>query len=456
MIQSSKLKPAMKKLLILSLIFGSVCSLSAQSVTEKLDAYFMAAQKTDKFNGSVLIMQNGQQLLDKGYGVKNFDNKMPADANTVYQIGSVTKQFTSTIILKLAEQNKLALNDKLSKYFPLFPNGNKITIEHLLTHTSGIWNYTRDQKLMSTDVDRPHTPEEMMNLFKDKPLDFEPGAKYSYSNSGYMMLGYIIEKVTGKKYERMVSDQIFVPLKMTHSGFDFTHSTSADKATGYQSLALNSASKAVIVDSTVSFSAGALFATTGDLYKWNQSLSSNKILKKESLANAFTPRNDKYGLGWIIDTFAGRKIITHDGGIHGFLSSNSIFPDDKISIILLSNSNSTKMGDVNGNVFAILFDRPYKLPEVKAQVIVDSLLLQQYVGEYELTPAFKITVSIKDGKFFGQATGQPPFEMFAKNESQFFLKVVDAQVDFFKNDKGEVEKMVLHQNGQDLPGKKIK
>lgn len=446
----------MKQLLLLLLVSVFTVAAQAQTLADKLDSYFTAAQQADKFNGSVLIMQNGQPLLNKGVGFNNFESKKPDDANTIYQIGSVTKQFTSTIILKLAEQNKLALNDKLSKYFPSFPNGNKITVEHLLTHTSGIWNYTRDQKLMSTDVDRPHTSEEMMNLFKDKPLDFEPGTKYSYSNSGYMMLGYIIEKVTGKKYERMVRDQIFVPLKMTHSGFDFTHLSSPDKATGYQSLTLNSASKAVIVDSTVSFSAGALFATTGDLYKWNQSITSNKILKKESLTNAFTPRKDKYGLGWIIDTFAGRQVITHDGGIHGFLSSNSIFPNDQISITLLSNSNSTKMGDVSGDVFAILFDRPYKLPQVKEQVIVDRSLLQQYVGEYELTPGFKITVSIKDGKFFGQATGQPPFEMFAKNESQFFLKVVDAQVDFFKNDKGEVEKMVFHQNGRDLPGKKIK
>lgn len=445
----------MKKLLILLLISARAFTSPAQTVNEKLDAYFTAALKADIFNGSVLIMQNGQPLLSKGYGVKNFDGKMPADANTIYQIGSVTKQFTSTIILKLAEQKKLALTDKLSKYFPSFANGDKITVEHLLTHTSGIWNYTRDQQLMSSDADKPHSSQEMMNYFKDKPLDFEPGSKFSYSNSGYMMLGYIIEKVTGKKYENVVRDQIFQPLQMTHSGFDFTHLSSPDKATGYQSINQLAAIKSVIVDSSVSFSAGALFTTTGDLYKWNQSLSTNKILKKESLANAFTPRKDKYGLGWIIDTFAGRKIITHDGGIHGFLSSNSIFPDDHISITLLSNSNSTKMGDVNGGVFAILFDKPYKLPELNTQVTLDSSQLQQYVGVYELSPVFKITVTTKDGKIFGQATGQQPFEMFAKKDNQFFLKVVDAQVEFFKNDKGEVEKMILHQNGQDIPGKKI-
>lgn len=445
----------MKKLGFLLLLSAWAFTSPAQTVAEKLDTYFTASLKADVFNGSVLIMQNGQPLLSKGYGVKNFDTKMPADANTIYQIGSVTKQFTSTIILKLAEQKKLALTDKLSKYFPSFANGDKITIEHLLTHTSGIWNYTRDEKFMSTGVETPHSEEEMIRLFKDKPLDFEPGSKYSYSNSGYMMLGYIIEKVTGKKYENVVREQIFQPLQMTHSGFDFTHLSSPDKATGYRSITQVAAIKSVIVDSSVSFSAGALYTTTGDLYKWDQSLSTNKILKKESLANAFTPRKDKYGLGWMIDTFAGRKIITHDGGIHGFLSSNTIFPNEHISITLLSNANSTKMGDINGAVFAILFDKPYKLPEPNTEVTLDSMQLQQYVGVYELSPVFKITVTVKDGKIFGQATGQQPFEMFAKKDNLFFLKVVDAQVEFFKNNKGEVEKMILHQNGQDIPGKKI-
>ena len=445
----------MKKLLLILLVTCIGTGLLAQAVPEKLDAYFTAAQQADRFNGSVLIMQNGQPLLNKGYGYKDFLSKQPDDINTIYQIGSVTKQFTSTIILKLAEQHKLSLSNKISKYFPSFPNGDKITIEQLLTHTSGIWNYTRDEKLMSTGVDKPHSEEEMISLFKDKPLDFEPGTKYSYSNSGYMLLGYIIEKVTGKKYEKVVRDQIFSPLQMTHSGFDFIHNTSPDKATGYLSITDGAATKSAIVDSTVSFSAGALYTTTGDLYKWNQSLSTNKILKKESLANAFTPRKDKYGLGWSIDSIAGRLIIKHDGGIHGFLSSNFIIPNDHISVTLLSNSNATKMGEVNGDVLAILFGKPYKIAEKNQQLTMDSNLLKQYVGVYELSPVFKITITLKDGKIFGQATGQQPFEMFAKKDNQFFLKVVDAQVEFFKNDKEEVEKMILHQNGQDIPGKKI-
>ncbi|MCY7421981.1 MAG: beta-lactamase family protein, partial [Chitinophagaceae bacterium] len=149
----------MKKILLILLITCIGIGLQAQTVPEKLDAYFTAAHEADRFNGSVLIMQNGQPLLNKGYGYKDFDSKQPDDSNTIYQIGSVTKQFTSSIILKLAEQHKLSLGNTISKYFPSFPNGNKITIEHLLTHTSGIWNYTRDEKFMSTGVEKPHSEE---------------------------------------------------------------------------------------------------------------------------------------------------------------------------------------------------------------------------------------------------------------------------------------------------------
>jgi CubicO group peptidase (beta-lactamase class C family) len=428
----------------------------SQTIPDKLNEYFIAAQKAELFNGSVLVAEKGQLLLNKGYGYKNVVDKSLNDPNTIYQIGSVTKQFTATIILKLAEQKKLALDDKLTKYFPNLPNADKITIENLLAHTSGIWNYTKDQDFMRTGVEKPRDELGMLSLFKDKPLDFEPGAKYSYSNSGYVLLGYIIEKVTGKKYESVVREQIFQPLKMANSGFDFTHLASPDKATGYLALTTGNSTKSLIVDSSISFSAGAIYTTLDDLYKWDQSLSTEKILTKASLDNAFTPRLDNYGLGWSIYTVAGKKVVTHDGGIHGFLSHNSIIPSDDISITILSNSGSSSMNQLSKDVLAIVYKQPYKLPEVIKEIKVDINIMKKYVGEYELTPTFKIVVSILDGGLKAQATGQPQFDLFAKDENNFFLKVVDAQVEFVKNDKGEVDKLILHQNGAHQPAKKVK
>ncbi|HEX8277943.1 MAG TPA: serine hydrolase, partial [Segetibacter sp.] len=408
------------------------------------------------FNGSVLITKGGDILINKGYGFKNFETKTTNDPNTIFQIGSVTKQFTSTIILSLAEQGKLSLSDKLNKYFPDFPNADKVTIENLLSHTSGIYNYTNDTSFMAHDVEKAFNSQMLFAMIKNKALEFEPGSKFSYSNSGYLLLGYIIEKVTGKKYEQVVRQQIFTPLKMDHSGFDFTHLKNADKAIGYNAITATTATKSKIVDSSVSFSAGAIFSNLSDLYRWNQSLSTEKILKKGSIENAFKTRQSKYGLGWGIDTIEGRRIITHNGGIDGFLSHNTIIPADSISITILSNSLNAKIGQISKDVFAILYNKPYKLPEEQKEIAVDSVILKQYVGEYELAPTFKITVTQVNGGLKAQATGQPQFDLFAKNENTFFLKVVDAQVEFIKNDKGEVEKLILHQNGQNVPGKKVK
>ena len=444
----------MKKLLLIFLVIISAPAFT-QTTAEKLDQYFTAAQKAEDFSGSVLIIQKGNTLLDKAYGFKDADAKSLNDRNTIYQIGSLTKQFTAIVILKLAEQNKLALTDKLSKYFPGYTNGDKITLEHLLTHTSGIYNYTDDTAFRVKDWYLPSNREKMMALFKDKPLDFEPGTKYNYSNSGYLLLGYIIEKVTGKKYENIVRDFIFKPLHMEHSGFDFINLKSSDKATGYYYISENSNSKAKLVDSSVSFSAGAIYSTTADLHKWNEALLTAKIVSAESLENAFKPRLSKYGFGFIIDSIQGQRLISHNGGVDGFLSHNTIIPAEGIQVIILSNNMSSKITNVTAAVFSILYNMPYKIPEVVKEVKVDTAVLKEYVGEYQLAPTFTITISVEGEQLKAKATGQSTFDIFPRTESSFFYKIVDAQIDFVRNRKGEVESIMFHQNGQHLPGKKI-
>ena len=189
----------------------------------------------------------------------------------------------------------MSVSDKLSKYFPNFPKGDSITIQQLLTHTSGIYNYTNDQNFMANEIAKPATREKMMALFENKPLDFSPGTSWNYSNSGYSLLGYIIEAVTKKPYEQAVRRYIFTPLHMVHSGFDFTHLKSDNKAIGYFKLDDKGATPAPIVDSTVSFSAGAIYSTTGDLYLWHEALEHYKILSKAQQEVAYTPVKNNYG-----------------------------------------------------------------------------------------------------------------------------------------------------------------
>jgi CubicO group peptidase (beta-lactamase class C family) len=441
----------MKSIFVIAFLLVAHYSFS-QSAVEKMDAYLQAANEAGIFNGSVSVSQNGNVILSKGFGWRDAEAKAYADAKTVHQIGSVTKQFTAAVILRLAEQGRLRLVDTVSRYIPQFPHAGKYTIEQLLTHTSGLYSYTNDDEFMDKEVEKPINLQKLIAMVKDKPLDFEPGSKFSYSNTGYSLLGYIIEKVTGKPYEAVVRQQIFQPLQMSTAGFDFRGLKNQHKAVGYSNLSDGKGTKAMIVDSSVSFSAGAIYASVEDINKWNNAIGSEKLLKKSSWDNMFTPRMKKYGLGWVIDSLDGQLVVAHSGGIHGFLSYNRVWPGQKTSIIALANTETSQPGKVTNDLAAILLNKPYKLPEKLNEVKLNETLLKQYEGVYELAPTFSITVRVVAGQLKAQATGQPEFELFAKNEKEFFLKVVDAQVEFVKNEKGEVEKLILHQNGQHLPG----
>src|ERR1044072_532184 len=268
----------MKKYTIVLVALCSSLVSFCQDISPRLDTLLQAYTALNKFNGTVLVSKGGTVLLDKGYGYRNVANHVLHDKNSIFQIGSVTKQFTTAIILKLQAEKKLNVQDHISKYFPKYPKGDSITIENLMLHTSGIYNYTNDGMFMKNEVTKPASKEKLMPLFQDKPLDFSPGTKWSYSNSAYLLLGYIIESVTKKHYEQVVHDYIFTPLKMTHSGFDFTHLQSKEKSTGYFAVNEKDTLTAPIVDSSVSFAAGSIYSTTEDLLLWHQALLKNTIL----------------------------------------------------------------------------------------------------------------------------------------------------------------------------------
>lgn len=255
----------MKKIILLATVLFILISTHAQDAGSKIDSFITVYARLNQFNGTALVAKKGTILLNKGYGYRNATGKIANDEQSIFQLGSITKQFTAAVILKLQEEKKLSVSDKLSQFFPAYPKGDSITIEQLLTHTSGIYSYTNDENFMSTEVAKPHSREQMMALFKDKPLDFSPGSGWNYSNSGYSILGYIIEAVTKTAYETAVRKYIFTPLQMNHSGFDFTHLKNPNKTTGYFKLEAGNAQEAPIVDSSVAYAAGSIYSTTGDL-----------------------------------------------------------------------------------------------------------------------------------------------------------------------------------------------
>ena len=446
----------MKKIFVLSTLLFCILSAFSQDASQKINELLSAYSKVNRFNGSALVAKGGKILLDNGYGYRNAADKVLNNEQTIFQIGSITKQFTSAVVLKLQEEKKLSLTDKLSKFFPDYPKGDSITIQELLSHTSGITNYTNDQNFMKNEITKPASREKMMALFKDKPLDFSPGTSWKYSNSGYSMLGYVIEKVTGQPYERSVRKYIFTPLHMTHSGFDFTHLKSNEKAIGYFKLNDKASDPAPIVDSTVSFSAGAIYSTIGDLYLWHQALENNKVLSKSQQEVAYTPVKNNYGYGWGIDSIEGKRRVGHTGGIPGFITVISRVPEDDVCIILLSNASNESLNDISKSIYAILYNKEYELPKERTLIMLPEETLKQYEGEYEIKPGFTVVMKIKDGELEATPTGQSPKTIHAEKQDFFFEKEEDVQVEFTRNDQKDVDGFILHQGGGAIKCKKIK
>ena len=447
----------MKTIVLTILVFWLTQSVFAQDTTAKLDSLFKAYTQVEKFNGSVLVARHGKILLSKGYGYKNFKDNLPNDPNTIFQIASVTKQFTSAVILKLIELKELSLNDKLSKYYPDYPKGDSITIENLLTHTSGIFEWTNN-----TIGFGPTGEQSMLAFLETKQLDFSPGTSWSYSNSNYSLLGYIIQKVTGLTYENAVRKYIFNPLKMTNSGFDFKHLVNTEKATGYSIFSDSSKIEGTLYDSVGSFAAGEIYSTVLDLYKWQKGLQSNRILQKSSLEKAYTPFKNHYAYGWIIDSLFGNRVTSHSGSISGFSSNLARTPEDDVFVVMLNNIESGSLEKITKTVFAIIYNQPYFLPVKRHPIILSEAILRKYLGTYEVVTSHGSVfgdVTLENGKLLLQPRGGAQMELFAESENHFYDLFEDNEgdVEFVLDSNGDVSNIILSQNGQQsMTGKKVK
>jgi CubicO group peptidase (beta-lactamase class C family) len=408
----------------------------------------------DRFMGSVLVARGSEIILDKGYGYANLEWEVPNSPSTKFRLGSITKQFTAASILLLEERGKLSVGDPVKKYMPDAPAAwDKITIYNLLTHTSGIPSFTGFPDYASLEP-FPTTPEQLVKRFRDKPLDFQPGEKWSYSNSGYVLLGYLIEKVSGESYERFVQDNIFVPLGMKDSGYDSNSAIIPHRAAGY-SPGPNGPENAGYINMTVPLSAGGLYSTADDLLRWEQGLFGGKLLSSASFQKMTTPFKNDYACGLGVHTANGRKVIEHGGGIEGFNTMLAYYPEDKLGVVVLSNINGPSTGDIASKLAAVAHGEKVVLPSERKEVTVDPKVLDGYVGNYELAPKFILTVTREGARLVTQATGQPKVPIFAEGERDFFAKVVDAQITFVTDTHGRASELILHQGGQDVHAKRV-
>lgn len=301
----------------------------AQTKTAQLDGLLDKYTEYGQFNGSVLVADNGKVIYKKGFGMANMEWDIPNTPDTKHRLGSITKQFTAMLIMQLVAEGKLDLQATVSTYILDYSkvNGEKITIHQLLTHTSGTPNYTSFPNFFDDMSRNPYTPTEMVRTFADSTLNFTPGERFEYSNSGYNVLGAIIEKVTGKTYEEVLQEKIFDPLKMKDSGYDHHDNVIKKRATGY-SMKGNIAENSDYIDMSTPYAAGALYSTVEDLYLWDQALYTEKLLPKKYMDMMFEKYipafGEHYGYGWLIGNFPvgntkdSIAIIGHGGGINGF------------------------------------------------------------------------------------------------------------------------------------------
>jgi len=327
------------------------------------------------FNGSVLVAEKGRVILKKGYGLANMEWNIPNTADTRHRLGSITKQFTSMAIMQLVEQGKIKLDAPLSAYLPEYRKdvGDKVTIHHLLTHTSGIPSYTGIPGFFADKARDPYTPDAFIAKFCSGDLEFEPGSQFKYNNSGYFILGAVIEHVTGKTYAAVLRKNIFEPLGMDASGYDLHTPIITKRAAGYQQ-GLNGYVNAPYLDMSIPYAAGSLYSTVEDLYTWDQALYTDTLLSAEMKARMFTPCMKGYGYGWGIGTrkIGDRQVKTigHGGGIHGFNTLITRYVDDRHLVVLLNNTGGTKLGEMTAQIANLLYGEPVVPPKKPAARIL--------------------------------------------------------------------------------------
>jgi len=441
----------------LTIALGATCLLAASAAraaapacavkdyAEQARDLIRPYQEAQGFSGSILVAKDGVPMWRESFGAADREWDVANTADTKFRLGSITKQFTATAILQLAEQGKLSVDDPISKYYADAPPAwAKVTLKHLLTHTSGIPSYTGLPKFFETSSKQPLTPDGIIKLTRDMPLEFEPGSKYAYDNTGYILLGYVIEKVSGQAYADYVAEHIFAPLGMKDSGYDVSGVILRHRASGYQA-SKDGWKNADYLDMTLPYAAGSLYSTTGDLLIWDRALAEGRILTPASRQAMFTDYGHEYGFGWQVGVVDGHPRVGHGGGINGFSTGITRYPQDGVVAIVLANFSAVPSKGVADNLAGLCVGT-YQPPKA---ITLPTATLDRYVGDYVLSPTFTLTVSRQGGQLISQGTNQGPVPIYPSAPGEFFARIVNAKISFTQTGDAPASALVLHQGGQD-------
>lgn len=427
----------------------------AQDNSARWDKIVRSYADTKEFMGSVLVAENGQVLFDKNYGYANLEWMIPDGADTKYRIASVTKQFTAASILLLQERGKLKLSDPVKTYVPDAPAAwDHITLYNLLTHTSGIPDIPSLPDFADYQL-RGATFGQAVARFEARPLDFQPGEKMSYSNAGYIVLGYIIEKLSGQSYGDFVQQNIFMPLGMKDSGYDTPTALIPHRASGYVPTS-SGLQNAAYINMSIVGSAGGLYSTTHDLLLWEQGLFGGKLLLPDSLKAMTTPFKGDYAFGVYAKPSEGHPMISHAGGINGFNSQLNYYSDVKLTVVVLGNVNSTASAEIANQIASVALGNQSTQPGERTEIKVDPALLADYAGTYVVNDAMSVILTNENGRLMMQATGQGKVPLFAESETKFFLKTENSLVEIFRGSDGKVAYLVVYKGRNRTPYKAIR
>ncbi len=413
-------------------------------LTTKMEAMLSAQFKRGEPGATALVARNGRIIYSGAFGKANLELGVPMQTATVFKIGSITKQFTAVAILQLMEQGKLSLQDEITRFIPDYPTqGHRITVEHLLTHTSGIVNYSaiRDtQYVGAADL----TPLQLIDRFKDQPMRFAPGTRWEYSNSGYALLGHIIELLSGMTYGEYIEQHVLRPARMLNSHYGNDIRLVMNRADGYVARD-GGFVNASYLSVTHPYAAGSILSTVEDLFKWNRALLSNKLLTKETLERAWKRfklvdgSETRYGYGWRIGYIQESPSLWHGGMVNGFITMALYLPNEDVFVAVFSNCESNSPEDITAKLAALAIGRPYEYKEID----MSALTLQQYAGVYEGGNGQLRIMTVAENRLFSQIARGPkvaarPFrhDRFFFDDNQFLTFT------FERNSTGEVKRLV--------------
>lgn len=445
------------------------CSATAQNnnAAATIDRYLGIRADMGGFSGAILVVKDDKILIRKGYGYADVEKKIPYTAETKQEVASISKMFTSVAALKLRDANKLKLDDPICKYIDTCPDSwQPITIQELMRHTSGIPDYEEKLELGSDKylafMTKPGASNQIVDDAKKLPLDFKPGEKFSYSNTAYIILSQIAERAAGEPFEKYVTDVILRPAKMNNSGVINSKKLPKGLAAGYNfgdlgwdkmisGFALTDGSLKRVPQLSLESPEGDawLYSTVDDLYKWSVIMDGGMLVSKDEVKEIFAPGTGNYGYGWFIGTGWGRKRVRHSGGLPGYISDFVKFPDDKVTIIIFSNLDRARLGNIVRDISAIVWNAPYDMPVRGTVIKLTADQIGELEGDYKTADGKLLTIRNAPDFLTAKLTGQYTAGLIPLSPIEFYFPLADGKAIFKLNEKGKAVSVNMRYSGED-------